>query len=77
VVSKDVSVDGEQGLATRRRDVGVGCRWYVRFPDAGMARCEQRGEPLTASQRFTLLTAGQLALGDWRAPIPERGDGDG
>jgi hypothetical protein len=28
----------------------------------------------TASQRFTLLTAGQLALGDWRAPMPQRRD---
>jgi hypothetical protein len=50
--------------------------WYVRLLDAGIARWEQRGEPLTDSQRFTLLTAGQLALGDWRAPMPERGDGD-
>ena len=41
-----------------------------------MTRCEERGEPLTPSQRFTLLTAGQLALGDWRAPMPEEGDGD-
>jgi hypothetical protein len=51
-------------------------RWYVRLLDAGIAQCERRGEPLTDSQRFTLLTAGQLALGDWRVPMPEREDGD-
>jgi hypothetical protein len=53
----------------------LAARWYVRLLDAGIAQCERRDEPLTESQRFT-LTAGQLALGDWRAPMPEWADGD-
>jgi hypothetical protein len=55
----------------------IAARWYVPLLDAGIDRCEQRGQPLTDFQRFTLLTAGQLALGDWRAPIPERRGGVG
>jgi hypothetical protein len=40
--------------------------------DRTPARCERRDEPLTDSQRFTLLTASQLALDDWRAPRETR-----
>jgi hypothetical protein len=43
-------------------------RWYVRMLDAGMRKCEQDGISLTDDQRFTLLTAGQLPIGDWRTP---------
>jgi hypothetical protein len=43
-------------------------RWYVRMIDAGMRKCEKDGRPLTDEQRFTLLTAGQLPIGDWRTP---------
>jgi hypothetical protein len=48
----------------------LAARWYVQLLDAGMNRCETIGEPLTDKQRFTLLTAGQLALGDWRTKPP-------
>jgi hypothetical protein len=47
---------------------------YVLMLDAGMEKCEERGEPLTALQRFTLLTAGQLVRGDWSEPMPEAGE---
>jgi hypothetical protein len=43
-------------------------RWYVQMLDAGMKKCEKDGVPLTDEQRFTLLTAGQLPIGDWRMP---------
>jgi hypothetical protein len=43
-------------------------RWYVRMLDAGIRKCEKDGRPLTDEQRFTLLTAGQLPIGDWRSP---------
>jgi hypothetical protein len=39
--------------------------WYLTMLDAGIRKLEERGEPLTFEQRFILLTAGQLALGDW------------
>ena len=48
-------------------------RWYVQMLDAGMRKCEQTGQPLTDEQRFVLLTAGQLPLGDWREPLPDEG----
>jgi hypothetical protein len=44
-------------------------RWYVQMLDAGIRRCEETGKPLTDEQRFILLTAGQLAIGDWREPL--------
>jgi len=56
-----------------RLDAAMGelaTRWYVQLLDAGMARCEKIGAPLTDLQRFTLLTAAQLALGDWSAGPP-------
>jgi hypothetical protein len=68
-------VEDEQGRLNAATSE-LAARWYVRLLDAGIARCERRGEPPTDSQRFTLLAAGQLALGDWRAPMPERGDAD-
>lgn len=40
-------------------------RTYVAALDAGLDRCERIGEPLTFEQRFELLTAGQLLLGNW------------
>ena len=46
-------------------------RWYVHMLDAGIRKCEEDGQPLTEEQRFTLLTAGQLALGDWSEPLPD------
>jgi len=45
-------------------------RWYVQMLDAGMKKCERDGVPLTNEQRFTLLTAGQLPIGDWRMLRP-------
>jgi hypothetical protein len=46
-------------------------RWYVRMLDAGIRKCEQSGQPLTDEQRFILLTAAQLAIGDWSEPVPD------
>jgi hypothetical protein len=43
-------------------------RWYVQILDAGMRKCKKDGMRLTDEQRFTLLTAGQLPIGDWRTP---------
>jgi hypothetical protein len=45
--------------------------WYLALLDAGMDKCEERGIALTFDQRFTLMSAAQLALGDWTEPIPE------
>lgn len=45
-------------------------RWYVQMLDAGMSKCEERGIELTFEQRFVVLTAAQLALGDWSEPLP-------
>jgi hypothetical protein len=36
--------------------------------DADMRKCEKDGAPLTDEQRFTLLTAGQLPIGNWYTP---------
>jgi hypothetical protein len=44
-------------------------RWYVQMLDTGMRKCEQTGQPLTDEQRFILLTAGQLAVGNWYEPL--------
>jgi hypothetical protein len=46
-------------------------RWYVHMLDAGMRKCEKDGRPLSFEQRFTLLTAAGLVIGDWREPLPE------
>jgi hypothetical protein len=46
----------------------LAARWYVEMLDAGIERCERIGSPLSDEQRFILLTAGQLALGDWKKP---------
>jgi hypothetical protein len=46
-------------------------RSYLMMLDAGIRKLEERGEALTFEQRFTLLTAGQLALDDWSEPLPD------
>jgi hypothetical protein len=64
-----VSVENDEQERLDAAMAELASRWYVRLLDAGIARCERRGEPLTDSQRFTLLTAGQLVFGDWREPL--------
>jgi hypothetical protein len=49
----------------------LAARWFVVMLDAGIRKCEEREMPLTPEQRFTLLTAGQLAIGDWSEPLPD------
>jgi len=55
-------------------------RNYLAALDPGLQRCERIGQPLTFEQRFELLTAGQLLLGDWHLrpgednpPLPSNG----
>lgn len=48
----------------------LAARWYVTMLDAGIEKCEEAGQPLTDEQRMILLTAGQLAIGEWSEPLP-------